>query len=364
MDNPFSFTGIVDKPAFCNREKELKELAAYVENSQNVLLHSHRRYGKTSLILQLFKKTKKVTPIYIDLYGTTGIEDFISALIKGVSSIESQMNRLMKLLGEQIRSIRINFSIDPVSGLPTASPVFDRKAEDKALEETFALIGKLSRKTRLVVAFDEFQETAAYGGTSFEKLLRRIIQKHDRIAYIFCGSQKHILTEMFSDRKRAFYMLAARFPLDKIETIHYVKWIGRLYRNADRKIDPLYVEEAVRRCENHPMYVQEFFFNAWMEPRLSFESLDRIEKGIVSKRIPEFSYAWDSLTINQRRALKLIAGTGGKNVFSAENMARSNFRTASQVTAALEKLERSGMLEKNKAWRIHDPFLRKWLQQN
>ena len=361
MDNPFSFTGIVDRPAFCDREKELRELAEYVENSQNVLLYSHRRYGKSSLILQLFKKIKKVTPVYIDLYGTTSVEGLISAFLKGISSLESQMNRLMKLVGEQIRSIRVNFSVDPLSGLPTASPVFDRTAEDKTVEETFALVERLSRRKRLVVAFDEFQETAAYGGTSFEKLLRSIIQKHDRIAYIFCGSQKHILTEMFSNRKRAFYMLAARYPLHKIETTHYVKWISGLYRKAERKIDPLFIEEAVRRCENHPMYVQEFFFNAWTEPGLSFEALGRIERDIVAKRIPELSYAWDALTINQRRALKLIAGTEGKNVFSAENMARFNFRTASQVTTALRKLEKSGIVEKNNEWRIYDPYLKKWL---
>jgi AAA+ ATPase superfamily predicted ATPase len=86
MKNPFSFSGIVEGPAFCNREKEQTDLAKFIENSQNVLLYSHRRFGKTSLINRIFKDFKGIVTIYIDLYGTTSIEDFITALFKGISS--------------------------------------------------------------------------------------------------------------------------------------------------------------------------------------------------------------------------------------------------------------------------------------
>lgn len=362
MDNPFSFSGIVDDPAFCNREREQKELKRLIKGSQNVLLYSHRRYGKSSLILKLFKSQKGVTPVYIDLYGTTSIEEFISSFFRGVSALEPKMNRLMKMVREGIRSIGVNFSVDPMTGMPTAMPVFNRSAEERTIDEVFALIGNLSQKKKMVVAFDEFQEVAAYGGDAFEKLLRKSIQHHGRIAYIFAGSQRHLITEMFNDRKRAFYMLATSYPLGKIKTVHYVEWIQTLYRATKRKIENKFIEDVVDRCENHPMYVQEFFFNLWKEDELSIEVLDRIERSVVEKRVPEFSYAWDSLTLNQRRALKLVAVTGGKNIFAAENLARFGFRTASQVTAALANLDKGGFLDRNKEWKIHDPFFKRWLQ--
>ena len=213
----------------------------------------------------------------------------------------------------------------------------------------------------MVVAFDEFQEVTAYGGDTFEKRLRKSVQKHQRISYIFSGSQKHLITEMFNDRKRAFYRLATGYPLEKIKSNHYVTWIKRLYQKAKRTIDNKIIEEVVARCENHPMYVQEFLFQLWMEKNISFELLDLIERSIVKKRIPEYAYAWDSMTLNQRRALKLVAGTEGKNIFSAENLNRFGFRTASQVTAALTNLEKIGILDKNKTWKIHDPFFKRWL---
>jgi AAA+ ATPase superfamily predicted ATPase len=51
-----------------------------LQSSQNVLLYSHRRFGKTSLILKVFRQLTGVTPTYVDLYGTTGVPDFIRAV--------------------------------------------------------------------------------------------------------------------------------------------------------------------------------------------------------------------------------------------------------------------------------------------
>jgi AAA+ ATPase superfamily predicted ATPase len=361
MDNPFRFSGIVEEPAFCNRKEEQKEIKQYIETSQYVLLYSHRRYGKSSLILKIFRGLTKVKPVYIDLYGTTRIEEFIASFLKGVSALESQTTRLIKMIREAIRSIGITFSVDPITGIPTAAPVFNRAAEGRTIDELFSLVETLSKKQKLVVAFDEFQEVATYGGDPFEKSLRKSIQMHDRISYIFSGSQRHLMNEMFNDRKRAFYMLATRYPLGKIETVHYVEWVKGLYRKAKRRIEDNLIEDVVDRCDNHPMYIQEFFFNLWIEEKLSFEYLDKVGSAILEKRIPEFSYAWDTLTLNQKRALKLIAGTGGKNLFAAENLDRFGFRTASQVSAALTAVEKMGLLDKNKEWKIHDPFFKQWL---
>jgi AAA+ ATPase superfamily predicted ATPase len=67
MKNPFSFSGIVEDPAFCNREKEQTDLTKFIENSQNVLLYSYRRIGKTSLINRVFKGFKGIVTILLQL---------------------------------------------------------------------------------------------------------------------------------------------------------------------------------------------------------------------------------------------------------------------------------------------------------
>ena len=71
MDNPFTHSRVVTGESFCNRQQELKDLTYYAQNNQTVLIYSHRRTGKTSLIFELMGKLKKMRPIvrsiYIDL---------------------------------------------------------------------------------------------------------------------------------------------------------------------------------------------------------------------------------------------------------------------------------------------------------
>ena len=226
MENPFKVSGFVDDPAFCDREQEQKDLRLYIKSSQNILLFSPRRYGKSSLIKKVFRNLKNTKSVYIDLYGTTSIEDFLSACIEGISTVESQMERLMKLLREGIKSIGISFSVDPFSGLPTASPVFSRSVESRTFDELFSLLDSLSQKKKMVVAFDEFQEVSGYAGIPFEKLLRKGIQGHNRISYIFSGSQKHILNDMFNDRIGPF--------LNRLLAIHWIRLRQGIMSNGFR----------------------------------------------------------------------------------------------------------------------------------
>ena len=361
MDNPFSFSGVVDDPAFCNREKEQAALTRLIQSSQNALLYSHRRFGKTSLILKVFKQLTDITPIYVDLYGTTSIPDFIRAALTGISAAEPKIKRLMQLVRETITSFNATFSLDPVSGLPTVTPQLTPGQHTAPLEEVFRLAKAVSAKRKIVIAFDEFQEVARYGGEPFEKQLRRCIQQHRNIAYLFSGSQKHLITEMFTNAKRAFYRQAASFPLEKITPPAYVKWVTDLYRQDNRTIDEGLVLQIIHRCDSHPAYIQEFFHHLWSEDAVSVAVIDELERRIIRSRMAEFAYAWDSLTLNQRRALKLIVFTGGKGLYAVDHLAAFGFRTPSQAMTAVDKLIEREFVVKNGVYQVQDPIFKRWL---
>ena len=59
MKNPFIYGKEVSGANFCNRKKEIKELCCNAHNSQNVIIFSQRRFGKTSLIKEVMKKERK-----------------------------------------------------------------------------------------------------------------------------------------------------------------------------------------------------------------------------------------------------------------------------------------------------------------
>ncbi len=370
MENPFAFSNYVTGQSFCNRRQELTSLLNYSKGSQNVLLFSHRRFGKSSLIRQAFleiqKKKLNIGTMHVELYGTISEKDFIARTFQNLNQLESNVDRLLKTVGTALRNIKLNLSIDPATGAASISPSLGAVDEKSLLEELMNILQKHSLKQKLVIAFDEFQEVADYSEEGFEKRLRSFIQQHANICYIFAGSQRHLITEMFNSTKRAFYKLADSFPLNKIETQHYIPWIQNLFRKKGMALNAELIVEIIERFENHPMYIQNFLFHLWDKPgeiELSVDDIDKIERSIIEKSSLEYSMLWETLSINQKKTLKLILLNDGANLFSADALASVNLKTGSLVTKALSSLVNKEIIVKDEKYMIQDVVFKKWLKK-
>jgi AAA+ ATPase superfamily predicted ATPase len=370
MENPFAYSNYVTGNSFCNRKKEIVEMLKYIKGSQNVLLYSHRRYGKSSLIRQIFseieKKNIKIGAMHVELYGTISEKDFITKTFQCLNQLESNFEKLLQSVNRALKSIRLNLSLDPATGGTSIAPVFEAVNEKIILEELMNILSKYSQKHKLVIAFDEFQEVANYTEEGFEKRLRSFIQQHSNICYIFSGSQQHLITEMFNSNNRAFYKLAESFPLKKIETKHYVPWIQNLFSRKKVHLPAKFIETIIETFENHPMYIQNFLFHLWEEPAtktLSPEVIRKIEDTIVDKKSLEYSVLWETLTINQKKTLKLILLNNGSNLYNTNALQSVNLKTASLVTKALSSLIKKEVIVKNGIYLIQDIVFKKWLQK-
>jgi len=370
MQNPFAYSNYVTGESFCNRKKELSELLKYIKGSQNVLLYSHRRYGKSSLIRQIFREIKNknlnIGTMHVELYGTISEKDFITRTFQGLNQLESNFERLLKSVSKAIKNIKLNLSIDSATGSTLVSPSFEAVNEKVILEELMNILSKYSQKYKLVIAFDEFQEVANYTEDGFEKRLRSFIQQHSNICYIFSGSQQHLITEMFNSNNRAFYKLAESFHLDKIETKHYIPWIQNLFNRKKVNLPDELIEEIAQRFENHPMYIQNFLFHLWERPvkkGFSPEILSEVEDAIIEKRSLEHTVLWETLSINQKKTLKLILLNNGSNLFNADSLKSVNLKTGSLVTKALSSLMKKEIIVKNGRYLIQDVIFKKWLKK-
>lgn len=370
MENPFAYSNYVIGESFCNRKKELSELLKYIKGSQNVLLYSHRRYGKSSLIRQVFSEIKgknlNIGAMHIELYGTISEKDFITRTFQGLNQLESDFERLLKSVSKALKNIKLNLSIDPATGGTSLSPSFEAVNEKIVLEELMNILSKYSQKRKLAIAFDEFQEVASYTEDGFEKRLRSFVQQHSNICYIFSGSQQHLITEMFNSNNRAFYKLADSFPLPKIETKHYIPWIQNLFSRKNVYLPAELIEEIVARFENHPMYIQNFLFHLWEEPgkkEFSPEIINKVENAIIEKRSLEHTVLWETLSINQKKTLKLILLNDGSNLYNADSLKSVNLKNGSLVTKALSSLIKKEIIVKDGRYVIQDIVFKKWLQK-
>lgn len=370
MENPFAYSNYVIGESFCNRKKELSELLGYIKGSQNVLLYSHRRYGKSSLIRQVFseieEKNLNIGAMHVELYGTISEKDFITRTFQGLNQLESNFERLLKSVSKAIKNIKLNLSIDSVTGDTSVSPSFEAVNEKIVLEELMNILSKYSQGRKLAIAFDEFQEVANYTEDGFEKSLRSFIQQHSNICYIFSGSQQHLITEMFNSNNRAFYKLADSFPLAKIETKHYIPWVQNLFNRKNVHLSAELIEEIVARFENHPMYIQNFLFHLWEEPgkkEFSPEIINKVENAIIERRSLEHAVLWETLSINQKKTLKLILLNNGSNLYNADSLKSVNLKSGSLVTKALSSLIKKEIVVKDGRYVIQDIVFKKWLQK-
>jgi len=95
MKNPFVYGEEVIGESFIDRENEIKMFIKDVESNERIFLLSPRRYGKTSLIVNLFNVLlkKKWLTARIDLYKVTSLESFANFYTTSIiNSVESKLN--------------------------------------------------------------------------------------------------------------------------------------------------------------------------------------------------------------------------------------------------------------------------------
>jgi len=311
------------------------------------------------VIKQLKKLKPKVNVVYIDLYGTLDENDFIDAVLTGIMQIESKLEGILK----RVAGLKVTGSFDPVTGLPTLSASIKPREKPQYLEKALQILASYSEKQKLLVVFDEFQEIANYSEKGFEKRLRKVIQGHRNISYIFSGSQKHILIQMFDSVKHAFYKMARSYPLLKIETHHYIDWSTKLFKKKNVALDEEIVVNIVERCDYQPVYIQQFLFDLWRSDIIDSAIIEDIEKSVVSSQKNQFIVLWNLLTQNQKKALRLVAETGGKGIYTAEMLQRAGFNSGSVLQRALSSLMEKEILSKDGTYQFQDTMLKKWIQR-
>ena len=85
---------------FCNRIEETAFLLKQIVNGRNVALISPRRMGKTELIHHCMRQSDIVDnyiPIFVDIYATTSLAEFVYLLGKAVYEKLAQKSEIFLL---------------------------------------------------------------------------------------------------------------------------------------------------------------------------------------------------------------------------------------------------------------------------
>ena len=256
-DNPFLTRGFLKDEWFCDREKETQKLLDNVLNGVDTTLISPRKYGKTGLIFHFFHYvTQKKLPIrciYVDLFHTRSLEDFVKALADELIKISPQSSFGQRVL-EFIKHLRPVISYDALTGAPQVSFSYQMEAEkEQHLKNILEFLN--SQQEQIILALDEFQQVAEYP-EHMEAVLRSYIQNLHNVCLIFSGSRQAIMTEMFLSPKRPLFSQTQQLSLDKIEENKYAPFIKNLFATNGMQIEDDAITFILEWTRRHTFYTQ------------------------------------------------------------------------------------------------------------
>jgi AAA+ ATPase superfamily predicted ATPase len=374
MNNPFRYGGIVGPEAFCNREREMAELKRSLANAEHLFLYAERRMGKTSLIRRVLStlSTRTYLPVYIDLWPTDGTTMFVTAMAKALT--EAAATRTEKLLETSRRffqHLSPSLTLDD-SGTPALNFGMTRvEAKGPQLEEVLNAPLRIAeeRGRKVVIVFDEFQRLLEYDDDRVERTLRSKVQTHTGVGYLFLGSRKHLIQQMFLDQNRPLYRSAGHYPLGPIGTDHWKPFVRERFELAKKHISDTLIESLCAMTEGHPFYTQHVAHALWelteREEEVTEEKLRNALDLLLQRESYAYTLLWESLTKNHQRFLRgLATEKSGASPFSSEFVHRHGVRTASNAQRAAESLISRDIIDRdNGTFIITDRFFRLWIER-
>lgn len=260
MKNPFVIKPYESKDLFCDREKELRLMVQGCINQTDMTLMSERRMGKTGLIHRLFDELRETMAyrhtIYVDIYASRSIDDFIKLLAEAAMKAFQPKTSIGEKLITFVKSLRPQLSFDTITGEPQLQIAYQTAHEKEyTLRGLFDFLN--AQGEPVIVAIDEFQQIRDYPEKNMEALLRSYIQQTQNLTFIFCGSKKHLMADIFANEKKPFYSSTTFISLEKISETAYTQFIRHLFNVNGRKIGDDAIQFILEWTRRHTYYTQQ-----------------------------------------------------------------------------------------------------------
>lgn len=370
--NPFIVTGKIAPEYFCDRVTESARLMKSITNGNNLVIISPRRMGKTGLIQFCYDKpeiSREYYTVFIDILHTSSLREFTYLLGKEIyETLLPRNRRMVKLFMQTLKSISGKFGFDPVFNLPTFNiELGDIERPEYTLDEIFRYLDRADK--RCIVAIDEFQQIAKYPEKNIEALLRTHIQKQMNGNFIFAGSERHMMQEMFSSAARPFYHSADMLELKAIPLEIYLPFVVNHFEKCQKHIDAANVEKVYNLFKGHTYYMQKTFNEAFADTPENAEcTVDTIRDAIDDMVVSNdtiFREILSNIPEKQKSLLYAIARDGeAERITSAEFIKRHSLVSASSVQSATKKLlEKDFITEINKVYSITDKLFSMWINK-
>ena len=370
VNNPFVVGKYLSDRYFCDRSEEIAFLRKQIQNGRDVALISPRRIGKSGLIQHFFNQPdikEQYYTFFVDIYATTSFAEFVYLLGKEIyEQLKPLSTQWKERFFQIISSFRVGFKLDPMTGIPSLDlGLGDIQTPQTTLDEIFAYIEEADKPC--IIAIDEFQQIGEYAEKNIEALLRTKIQKCHRAQFIFAGSKRHMMSNMFNSPSKPFYQSAISMGLEPIPVDIYSDFAMNLFEERGKHIEREVVEEVWRMFNGYTWFVQmmmnELFALTIPNGVCTLEMVDNARRNVIMSQENSFKDILSQLPPKQKIVLQAIAKEGvAQNITSSKFIKKYSLTSASSVQAAVKLLLKNDLItQTDTGYRVYDFFLSEWL---
>lgn len=374
--NPFRYGREAD--ILVDRADELQRVMRASESCGTLFLIGPRRFGKTSILkaAEAALTTRGVVVLRYDAEAYENVGLLAGALFAGaVRKYSSAIDRAQAVARKFFAALKPSLSVDPADGKISVSMGVERatrRTEVPLLADVLNGIESLAAEDgrNAFVVFDEFQQVVAEAGQKAERQIRAAVQTHSNVGYVFAGSGTRMMTEMISSSARAFWHLGDPLYLGPIPRDAFMPFLRKGLESTGATIDQTALVRILDLSEDVPYNVQQLASACWFRLReggrrhLTASAVDEALADVISIQHAAYLQRWLSLTLAQKRTLKLVLGEHGDLNLSETSrrhgIPRSTIQRALQVLEARHFL-RQDFSRTGASWRLEDPFMRPWL---
>lgn len=371
--NPFVVGKYVSDNYFCDRVKETEFLRKQILNGRDVALISPRRMGKSGLIQHFFNQSsirEEYYVFFVDIYSTTSLAEFVYLFGKEIyEQLKPQKTQWKEKFFQVISSFRVGFKLDAMSGAPSFDlGLGDIHAPQSTLDEIFNYIDEADKPC--IIAIDEFQQIGEYPEKNVEALLRTQIQRCKKAQFVFSGSKRHLMNNMFNSPSKPFYQSVISMGLDPIPMDEYAKFALRMFEQRGKGLDVDIVNVVWRQFDGYTWYVQmvmnELFSMTEKGSQCDKAMIADAYANIIHVQESSYKNILSQLAPRQKVVLQAIAKEGNAcNITSAKFIGKYNLGTASSVQAAVKSLVNNDLITvENGIYRVSDYFFSTWLAKD